>query len=77
MEDKTNAPRRTLSVVDAVALIIGVVIGTGIFKTPSLVAANTGDKAIFFLAWLLGGAISLIGARSNSHEALHPIRVGD
>ena len=62
MEDTTAAPRRTLSVIDAVALIIGVVIGTGIFKTPSLVAANTGDNAVFFLAWLLGGAISLIGA---------------
>ncbi|MBA4421602.1 MAG: amino acid permease [Syntrophus sp. (in: bacteria)] len=62
MGDTTAAPRRTLSVIDAVALIIGVVIGTGIFKTPSLVAANTGDNVIFFLAWLLGGAISLIGA---------------
>ncbi len=62
MDDKTTAPKRTLSVIDAVALIIGVVIGTGIFKTPSLVAANTGDNAIFLLAWLLGGAISLIGA---------------
>ncbi len=62
MENTTAAPRRTLSVIDAVALIIGVVIGTGIFKTPSLIAANTGDNAVFFLAWLLGGAISLIGA---------------
>ncbi len=62
IEDTSEAPRQALSVIDVVALIIGVVIGTGIFKTPSLVAANTGDNAIFFLAWLLGGAISLIGA---------------
>ena len=62
MEDTTAAPRRILSVIDAVALIIGVVIGTGIFKTPSIVAANTADPAFFFLAWLLGGLVSLIGA---------------
>ena len=62
MEDTTAAPRRILSVIDAVALIIGVVIGTGIFKTPSIVAANTADPAVFFLAWLLGGLVSLIGA---------------
>ncbi len=55
-------PRPTLSVADAVALIVGIVIGAGIFKTPSLVAANTGNEGPFFLAWLLGGVVSLFGA---------------
>lgn len=45
-----------------IALIVGVVIGTGIFKTPSMIAANTGREDVFFLAWAAGGAISLIGA---------------
>lgn len=45
-----------------IALIVGVVIGTGIFKTPSMIAANTGRTDLFFLAWLAGGMISLIGA---------------
>ncbi len=45
-----------------IAFIVGVVIGTGIFKTPSLVAANTGRTEVFFLAWFAGGVISLIGA---------------
>jgi APA family basic amino acid/polyamine antiporter len=62
MEEKTAAPRQTLSVFDAVSIIVGVVVGVGIFKTPSLVAANTVDEGIFFLAWVLGGVISLIGA---------------
>jgi len=47
---------------DAVALIVGVVIGIGIFKTPSLIAANTGREEVFFLVWLAGGIISLSGA---------------
>ena len=34
------APQPVLRVVDAVALIVGIVVGAGIFRTPSLVAAN-------------------------------------
>lgn len=60
--DSANVPKPTLSLLDAVALIIGVVIGAGIFRTPSLVAANTEGIAWFALAWVLGGVISLIGA---------------
>jgi basic amino acid/polyamine antiporter, APA family len=56
------APRPVLSVVDAVALIAGVVVGAGIFKTPAIVAIHAGGTDLFLLAWLVGGAISLIGA---------------
>ncbi len=47
---------------DAVAIIVGVVIGVFVFKAPSFVAANTGNGLLFLLAWLLGGAVSLVGA---------------
>ncbi len=60
--EKGVVPKQTISVTDMIALILGVVIGTGIFKTPSLIAANTGREDVFFLAWLAGGLISLIGA---------------
>jgi basic amino acid/polyamine antiporter, APA family len=56
------APRPVLSVVDAVALIMGVVVGVGIFKTPAVVATHAGSAGLFLLAWLVGGVISLIGA---------------
>jgi APA family basic amino acid/polyamine antiporter len=59
---KEALPKQTLSLADAVALIVGVVIGIGIFKTPSLIAANTGREEVFFLVWLAGGTISLAGA---------------
>jgi APA family basic amino acid/polyamine antiporter len=55
-------PAKQLSVTDAVAIIVGIVIGAGIFRTPSLVAANTSSESMFLLAWVLGGAVSLIGA---------------
>lgn len=71
-------PQKTLSVLDVAALIIGVVVGTGIFKTPSLVAANTGSARLFFLAWLLGGFVSLLGALCYAELACtHPHSGGD
>ncbi|MGB3759943.1 MAG: amino acid permease, partial [Rivularia sp. (in: cyanobacteria)] len=52
----------TLSLIDTIAIIVGVVVGASIFETPSLVAANAGSVKIAFLTWGLGGVISLIGA---------------
>lgn len=56
------SPRPSLGVGDAMALIVGTVIGAGIFRTPSLVAANAGTEQVALLAWLAGGAVSLLGA---------------
>jgi basic amino acid/polyamine antiporter, APA family len=55
-------PVPTLSVKDAVGMIVGIVVGAGIFRTPSLVAANVTSEAGALLLWVAGGAISLVGA---------------
>ncbi|MBA3439277.1 MAG: amino acid permease, partial [Pyrinomonadaceae bacterium] len=57
-----SVPRPTLSVIDAVAIIVGIVVGAGIFRTPSLVAANAGSVSVALLAWVAGGFVSLLGA---------------
>jgi APA family basic amino acid/polyamine antiporter len=57
-----SAPKPLLSVTDAVLLMCGMVIGAGIFKAPSIVAANTSGAGEFLFAWLLGGVVSLCGA---------------
>jgi amino acid transporter len=56
------APRPVLSVFDAVMITVGIVIGAGIFKTPSMVAGVTGSVEWMLIAWGLGGALSLVGA---------------
>jgi amino acid transporter len=55
-------PRPTLTVYDAVAMIVGIVIGVGIFKAPSIVAGNVSGETAFIALWIAGGVISLIGA---------------
>lgn len=59
---KAAQPEPVLDLRDAIALIVGLVVGAGIFKTPSLVAANAGGAWTMLAAWLLGGIVSLIGA---------------
>ncbi|MBE9017960.1 amino acid permease [Chroococcidiopsidales cyanobacterium LEGE 13417] len=64
MGNKVASPalKPTLSVVDASAIVVGMVIGAGIFETPTLVAQNAGSQSVILFAWLLGGVASLIGA---------------
>ena len=57
-----ETPRPNMSVVDGVAMMVGIVLGVGIFKTPPLVAANVASEAAFIGAWLLGGMVTLVGA---------------
>ena len=53
---------RLLHPFSAVALIVGIVIGAGIFKTPSLVAALSGDAGWALVLWVTGALISIVGA---------------
>lgn len=64
MKENTSPskPRPVLRLIDAIVLIVGLVIGAGIFRAPSVVAANVPDTTWFIGAWALGGLISLIGA---------------
>jgi len=55
-------PRPTLSLADAVGIIVGIIVGAGIFKSPALVAGNVDSITTLVVAWVLGGLISLIGA---------------
>ena len=59
---ETIQPQQTLRLREAIAIIVGIVIGAGIFKSPSLVAQFTGSTGWMMAAWLAGGVISLIGA---------------
>jgi basic amino acid/polyamine antiporter, APA family len=52
----------TLGQWDAVAMIVGIVVGTGIFRLPSFVAGNVDTPGLFLALWVAGGVISFIGA---------------
>lgn len=58
----TGLPQKTLTMFDCVAIVVGIVIGASIFRLPSIVAGQVGDDGLILLVWLLGGAISFVGA---------------
>lgn len=54
--------KKQLNLFDLVMIVVSLVIGMGIFRTPVDAAARAGTPAIFYLAWGLGGVIALCGA---------------
>lgn len=73
-----DAPAPALSVFDAVMITVGIVIGAGVFQTPTLVADIAGSPMLMIAAWLLGGALSFIGALSYAELATtYPSAGGD
>ncbi|MGH8503411.1 MAG: APC family permease [Gammaproteobacteria bacterium] len=73
-----GAPRPMLRFRDGIGLVVGIVVGAGIFSAPSIVAGNAADPLIMLSAWVLGGLISLAGAMCYAELAtMHPHPGGD
>ncbi len=53
---------RSVGLVDAVAVLVGVTIGSGIFRVPATVAGQLQAPGSVILCWVLGGVIALCGA---------------
>ena len=60
--EKEPALARRLGVFDATMIVMGGIIGAGIFVNPSVVARQVHTPGLVLGAWLIGGAIALIGA---------------
>ncbi len=57
-----NQPRASLSLTDAVAMIVGLIVGAGIFGTPAIVAGAVESEALLVTVWVAGGIFSILGA---------------
>jgi APA family basic amino acid/polyamine antiporter len=54
--------RRVLGPFDATCVVVGAIVGVGIFFVPSRVAGLVGDGDLALLTWAIAGAIALLGA---------------
>jgi basic amino acid/polyamine antiporter, APA family len=59
---KVNELPRTLGLVDALAIVVGIVIGGGIFLVPNLVARNLATPTSIISVWIFAGVASFFGA---------------
>src|SRR5262249_54862139 len=53
---------RMLNVVDASAIVIGIVIGSGIFLLPNVIARALPSAPAILAAWIVSGVLSFFGA---------------
>src|SRR5205085_8394184 len=61
--------RRDLGLWAALALVVGTVIGSGIFRVPQTMVQDVGSVRLVFLVWIVGGALSLAGALTYAELA--------
>jgi len=74
MTVNTSAPQRErlsrrLGFWSSIGFVIGMTIGSGIFRTPAQIAARVPDPAAMLAVWGLGGAVTLCGALSIAELA--------
>lgn len=62
MAEKRLELVRGLGASATMAMVVGHIIGTGVFLVPSAMARATGSVGVVFLVWIVGGALSLFGA---------------
>lgn len=55
-------PKKQLSLFDLAMIVVSLVIGMGVFRTPVNVAAKAQIPELFYLAWFIGGFVAFCGA---------------
>jgi hypothetical protein len=64
--------RKEPNLFDAVAIVVGTIIGSGIFLIPSSLAAQLNCLGAVLLLWLVGGVLTLFGALSAELGSIFP-----
>jgi len=78
MSNQIRSPEKTFSILDSIAIVVGIVIGAGIFKFPTLIAMNVDSGWMLAGVWLLGGFISFVGVLCYAELATaYPDEGGD
>ena len=73
-----QSPAKTLSLFDSTCILVGVIIGAGIYETTPMVAAGVGSGAGVLVVWLLGGLLALCGVLCYAELATtYPHQGGD
>ncbi len=69
MSGETHELKRDLGLAAALAIVIGTVIGSGIFRVPQTMINNVGTVQMVFAVWIVGGVLSLAGALTYAELA--------
>jgi APA family basic amino acid/polyamine antiporter len=67
---------RVLTATNALAIVVGIIIGSGIFLVPREMMAAVGSSRMVYTVWIVAGMLSLFGAMSYAEVAAMRPRVG-
>jgi basic amino acid/polyamine antiporter, APA family len=77
MEESAQLPR-ALGLRHAIAIVVGTIIGSGIFLVPKEMMQAVGSPKLVYLAWIVGGLLSIFGALTYAElGALKPQAGGE
>ncbi len=69
---------RVLGASQATAIVVGTIIGSGIFLVPREMMLDVGSSSLVYLAWIVGGLLSLFGAMTYAElGAMMPYAGGE
>src|ERR1017187_7460097 len=68
-DSKVIELRRDLGLWGAISIVVGTVIGSGIFLVPRAMVLRVGSPSMVFVVWVFGGLLSLCGALSYAELA--------
>ena len=73
-----RVPAKALSLFDSTCIIVGIIVGAGIYETTPMVAACVGGRGGVMAVWLAGGLLALCGALCYAELATtYPRQGGD
>ena len=77
-ERPTHELPRVLNASHATAIVVGTIIGSGIFLVPQEMMRAVGSSQLVYLAWIVGGLLSLFGAMTYAElGAMMPYAGGE
>src|SRR5215470_13192385 len=59
-----NGLQPTMGLFSGMAMVVGLMIGSGIFSTPGIILTSVGSPGLSLLVWVIGGAVTYCGALS-------------
>jgi APA family basic amino acid/polyamine antiporter len=78
IEEQTHELPRVLGASHATAIVVGTIIGSGIFLVPQEMMRAVGSSELVYLAWIVGGLLSLFGAMTYAElGAMMPYAGGE
>src|SRR5262249_34969419 len=78
IETSPAAPQQQLSLCDATAIIVGIIVGSSIYQSLPIIASNVPSLAWLAGVWLLGALLTVVGALCYAELAsAYPRHGGD